>query len=721
MPVYISKSAISKNPFFNNEFDPEEQAFPPLSSTLLRDVDYLKLLILNNKTALDLKLDANQNKDKTSIAVIRLKMALNVIDGYVLDQYNIQPEIFNIALTDAWQYDQKMFNAVTAFQTYAQIPVTGIVNAETLHKIDNLIDPGVIINDVENEIIGKIADPDILINDRFNDDGSYELGILINGQPYTHVSSKPIQVSPIINNQTPSERLNIKLYPVIIDGIVYRHEQAGSPLTVEAENTLRLAQHSEVIITNKTKLGADFSIPYSQSNRDSELNSTPPKIFNDEHAIQYKIQSNDDIINIVRQNYYNTGSLDITNPFQEDSTADDYVIFTFPERKERPVSERDNDPRFQFYLNLLYYANTVVDNNGDLKEYGIEKAGTYQRYNDPDLNAHNIHDNVFEPSNQHSVYPNYYRFLKAQEASNPNSKLLFDSNGNCLSFQLSEGKNIYIPSRQFADALYYQLNFRHSEMLTQDLQYVDETVLDSILDQMAEVGEWITNVANWLINVGTEAVPVFVNEVVELYRETLAFYKAIYNYAINVLTQELWRGWGGHLGLEAGVTWGIPLATDVKAYQSMWRKFTPLNELTFVLRSEYEAFVGFDTGESINLGANLGSGKKRNKIGLALGAGFQAGLRPNLIMEYEFPVRQEETALLTMLFMGFGKVIDVAVPVPYASKVATKMIETLSNINLDPGQYLTWMKFGFPVEVSAWGKAQAGLKSTGAVDEDRQE
>jgi len=704
MPIYISKKALTKNPLFNNPVAPDKSGYPPLKSGILQ-VHYLKILINSNNSILNLSAYMDQDSPDIRHAVVRLKVALNVIHLYTKqNEYEIPSGLFDTINTEAWRFDQNMADAVSEFQDFAGIDKTGVVNAETLSKIDYYQDYDVIIDYEKNKIIGKTGEAHVNIfsNDK-DKDGKFKYKLEIGSKVYAFQSSEPLQVTPTIDNLEENETVNA----VLDSNIIGNMEFEGNPLSETEVDFLYTKGYAVFENSEKLSLSQDKNVPLTKPNVKKKVSDTPPKRFHDDEAKLYKIQAGDNVSKIVSDAYYGTGAVDVLSVIKPEGSDEYPVIFTLPDRIERPIDQRDKDPRFQFYTNLLYYYNTVEgDDGGEPDEFGIKKAQGYERYQEEDLNTYNIYDNAFDSSNEDTVYPNYYRFLRAQEAKNPATKLKFDTKGDCTSFDTEEGKSIYIPSRKFADTLYYHINFRHAEMLTKSLQYVTESVLDNIISQMEKVGDWVDDIVNWVIDTGEEAV----NEVAELYRETLSFFKAIYKFVKDVLSTGILRGWGGHAGASLGVTW-LVVAADVKPKLTMWRKFTNLDEFTIALRGELDVFGGVDVGVSLGLAAFFGGGKKRKGPSLGVGGGFgiKSGYRVNIILDCELTIRQEENALLSVIFIAFGFVLDKALPVPGSSKVMTKMLEALTNLNLDPEHYITWARCSITKETKVWGAAQIGF------------
>src|SRR5690606_32358801 len=146
----------------------------------------------------------------------------------------------------------------------------------------------------------------------------------------------------------------------------------------------------------------------------------------------YQIQNGDTVSSLVVLNYYEPGNFDIMNEY------DNTIIFTLPSRVPLDQQYRNEDARFQFYINLLYYYN-ISGTEENVVESGFRAAPFYQRYDTDHLDSVNIFNNKFEAGDANTGLPNYYRFLKKMETLNPQSTIQFDQ-GETLSFTAEEGE-----------------------------------------------------------------------------------------------------------------------------------------------------------------------------------------------------------------------------------------------------------------------------------------
>ena len=131
---------------------------------------------------------------------------------------------------------------------------------------------------------------------------------------------------------------------------------------------------------------------------------------------------------------------------------------------------------------------------------------------------------------------------------------------------------------------------------------------------------------------------------------------------------------------------------------------TDHKELTLIYKEEGEMYLGVDVAGGGSMAVNMGGGKsKGNSSGFKYGAGAKAGVRPKLSMEYEFPVRKEETALLSVFVAVFGGAVVRSV---------VGLLDLIGVINIDPRHYLTKMSIGFSIEREAWAAGQISIINT---------
>lgn len=680
MAIYISKEAIKHNPFVTEEVNQNEKKYPPLSSELLGEVNYLVSMINRPKSVKYLKLT---NPENDYLSIVRIKAALNIIHVY-LDDYNGKQyeipngKLFNTSGINAGEFDKALEDAIIAFQNFMGINADGVIGPETVHSLDNFVH-NIFFDPKKNEIIGKAFVKDVLVKKDIDENGKYSYTVRSGDKLYGFSSDSLLQVTPII--PVKSNDFAIVADPDIVRGIIFDNAITGREKE-QLENTSYLhIGPFDSVITNQTIS--------SFEDLQSDVPSMPPKRLAKEQARLYVVQPGDSPVKFIEKEYYSNEEVKLVNPFSE--TEEAIYNFKAQELSSDPLT-REHDAKLQFYLNLIYYLNTEGEGS-KLKEYGIRKADTYQRYDDNHLDEFEMFANIYDENDPLTALPNYYRFLKSQE--NKGSKIEFNDVGETTSFVMREGEQIYIPTREYADSLYYHLNFRHKEMLVEKadgFDYLDNTFIntaESITLKLAEIVGIADGVLQFLIK-----------ETKELLVETWEFMKKAYAYA-KELAEEWPRGFGGELGGGIGATWGF-LAGDIDLKSTLYRKMSKENELVIVLRQYNKGFAGVDVGVGGSFGVKVGSGKsKKISSGIQVGAGAKAGLEFTLTADYEFPIRKEETALLTLLIQVFGGV---------KTKLAAKLTGSLTGINLDPEQYLTYMKIGMAVKADVWGAAQVGMK-----------
>jgi hypothetical protein len=699
MAIYISKNALAQNPLNEKDIDVNEQKEPVLKAQIL-DLPALQAIASNDLNSSPITVN---NADDFSLEIIRVKMALNIIDDYgdiAGDSFNIPGGYLITNQVDSGNFDTHFINALNAFQTFAGITMTTEIDSRTLSKIDMLLDSNVIFDRLKNNVIGRPAPTDIRINSNVDQGGNAVYTIEIDGEPFPYVAANPLSATPIIVSQSYLGQneilIDLQDTPQLKSEIIEQQALDG-PRRQKIEN----AEFGRIYLDGLS-FGSQNE-PIIPSELPNELAKSPPRILPDKHAKLHLVQAGDQLDQLIANEYYNNQPL----PLIDEYSGTNNVIYTFPPRTLNPdPATRQDDARYQFYLNLIYYYNTPEDTDGTFNEYGIKKVASYNRYQDDHLNAFNLYDNEFSSSDPESVLPNYYRFLKAQEQNG--TSIQFDTSGNPTSFQLEEGKYMWIPSREFSEGLYYHMNFRHSEMLLSDVSdYISQSQENLVVADMEAPSIW-----DFIEQNVTSFVDYLKGEVIELFEETLDYFRTMYAWAINTVAQNMFRGLGGTFGAGIGVTWGYPIATDFAGSKALWRKMTRLEDLTFVFREDYQAFVGFDSGVGGSVGFKFGSGNKTKpsdlKVGVGLAGGIQAGARPNVSFEYEFPIRPEETALIVMCINVFGGSLV---------RLGASFLGSLNVLNLDPRQYLTWSRMGVAAEGSVWGIGQLGFDTDAAPKE----
>ncbi|GIQ57183.1 hypothetical protein Flavo103_03190 [Flavobacterium collinsii] len=693
MPIYTSKNAINNIPLAKQDQTNNDEG-GKLHCLLLQNNSRLVDIAAGGIKTSPLKIgDENE-------AVKLVKVALNFIN----ERDDLYPE-YNITKLDVntYKFDSKLENAITLFQEKFNIPVTNVVDCITILKIDSKFLGDEFFDAERKKYIGKSSKKEFSFVQQSLANNKYEYSISFreNDRPIkieldTVLKGKIVRKDIFVNDKN----LNINLSNKTKNEILNKPEvqQIFSRYGIDGQNFTILLDPAETKVqfgTAKT-FTETFILDYKE-----EEENTPPLLFDDEDAKLHKIEEGDSPEKIILDNYYGGGGSPIMDPYNNT------VIFNLPERKAFPVAKRKYDSRFQFYLNLLYYYNSE-EKGSSIKEWGLVKTKDYQRYPVNHLNNINIFENEFYQDEPKTALPNYYRFLKEMERLNPKSKIEFDSNGNTTSFSTIKGKNIRIPSRKFADSMYYFLNFRPNEMLTpvtvppttpnSQPTSVMDYVIDEVLDLFVnKAGTALENI----VEAGLDYVDEMVDDAIALYQEAAEFFKKAYNFAIDVITKYWPRGLGGTIAIGGSITWGIPIQTKGNIEKSLSRKMSKEKELIIVYSTQSTFGVGADVAVGTSLGLHTGGhGTSKKKFGLNVGAGAGKSYDIKIGNEYEFPVRKEETALLTMIINVFGGAMVNA---------TADVLEYFDVINLNPRQYLTKFEVSFEKSLTGWAGAQVGV------------
>lgn len=677
MSTYISKKSINNYPIPEQEMIFQSSNSRKLRSKLLSDNSYLLALSKD----LSIKPLSINNTDADAVSVIWVALlAIETITANSDIEFNLPNSLMSSSRT---VFDENVKLAVEIFQQFANLPVTGIIDRNTLFKIDSYLTKEVIKNYLEfsgvrNEVPISIKRVDGNTSLLFSFDKDGEI-VSVN------ISQEIISATPLVGK---------------------RLDYSDGKLPVNLDNKLRAdlkALNNELgdridgvgVIYIRTEGlgmsdGTGTSSPITkQKVLQAKENVIPTNYENSNFEIR-ELKATDNFVDIVLEKYY-SGSEVIHNSFIDN----DVPIFILPART--PLPDRTKDARFQFYLNLLYYCNSSEE-NGIVSEYGMLSADGYQRYDVEDLKNYNVFDNVFDPNNPETdnVLPNYYRFIKAQEQVNSNTRIKFSTDGSLTtSFIPNPGKSIRIPSRKFADSLYYHINFRPNEMLTNPAgdtspEYVAASVFAATAMQMANT-TFFGSLQSWLQD-----------EITTLYNETLDFFNSAYNFAIQKLTQTWPRGTGCLLNGGIGVTWGYPIATDFSAEKQVWRKMTKYDELTIMYSEELEFYAGLDVAVGSSIGGNFGQGESKSGIGIKYIAGVEAGYRVSTVMEYEFPIRPAETGLISAIIAAFGGA---------AVNCIVDFLDHFDFVNISPRHYLTKLEATQALELKGNAALQAGYNS----------
>ena len=345
MAIFISKNAVSQNPLNEKIINVNDQKEKPLKSSVL-DLPYLQGLASNDWKNKPITIN---NASNFQTEIIRIKMALNIIDNYI----DIPGQIFNIPggffitnTVNSGVFDTHFVNAINEFQSFVGITVTGEIDSKTLSKIDLLLDPKVIYDRLNNKVIGKEAVSDVRIETNSDENGNYSYELKINGKSYIYTAPAPISITPIIPSQSnDSGDIHISLN----DNPAFKKElllQNNSGL--EAEQELSGVEFGIFKNIGNLSLPSQPNVPLNNNSLQDELNLAPPRILPDKHARLHLVQDGDELENLISNEYYNNQPLSILDKYTESNN----IIHTFPARTLNPnPATRKHDARYQFYLN----------------------------------------------------------------------------------------------------------------------------------------------------------------------------------------------------------------------------------------------------------------------------------------------------------------------------------------------------------------------------------
>lgn len=674
MSIFISNNAIQNIPLTAESIN--EKFYLDELSSFLSKVDYLNLLAKGK--AESLSLDSKSSADNAQ-AIRFIRIALEALDKDFGTDFDL-PAGYYDSTYDRDRFEENLRDAIIVFQNWCGLNPNGVIDKVTLLAVDQKLRNEVYIDYLAEKYLGNnLSNASISVSRNFDEgtgqfqtsfslkDSIVDLetdeiftGRVIENNGYPAIEGNKISVLPSTKIQEQikktSDFKNLAIYPLDSSIVVQ--------INLDDIKAVYTDQNNNITFT-----------PIALQDAISEL---PPVKYEDPNEKPpYLVGQGDKLSDIILKNYYGQ-SYTIENPYDENEP-----IFTFPARNS--LNDRNDDARFQFYTNLLYYYNTVEDQeSGLVTEWGINKAPNYQRYDVNHLEEENVFNNLYDANLPETALPNYHRFLKRMETLNPNSKIEFDNAGQTTSFNLEVGKKVRIPSRQFADTLYYQLNFRQDLFLEQDPNNSEKLrYKPDLLDVIGNVASAITQTIK--------------QSVIDLYTEASQFFDKAYNYVRDYLASYWPRGIGGALGGGIGITWGIPIATDLSVQNRLWRKMSPIDEFTIMYRKEGTFGIGADLAGGVSLGLYSGKGKKKRGVGLTAGAGASAMLNFKGVMEYEFPIRTEETALLSMAITVFGGTIV---------QTGVSVLNYFEVINLNPEQYVTKIDFGVNLDIEGWAAAQ---------------
>lgn len=659
MAIYISKSALDKIPSKNFLSSNNMKGIYLLKTDLFASSKELVTLIENPYKTIPV-----QKNDPRVNVVRRIKTALKIIDQIPSINYNL-PGGFSMNS----EFDDITEQAVKVFQNLKDLEESGIVDALTLSKMDMAL-ADTVFDLKEGAYLGSKSNRDdqyIGFSDEMDANGLYRYTL------------------KYYNEQEELKTLEIKdksiHYVQILDDVDNDY-YTGIP--VSGMNKL-VDQHLDV---SKNKYN-DRSVFLRKKNEKKVKVFAPVRLPDSQF---YEIKNNDNITSIIQQHYY----IDHDIVFKNIEGID---IIKIPKKEFRSA----NDTRSKFYMLLLYFYNLNSKNQeGPIKINGLVKNKAFY----DKLNSVFIHENK-NPINQNiyseSKLPNFYSFLRNIDQY---------SNFSSTQFELTPGKTIVIPPKGFTEMLYYHLNFNPDLMLSGG-SYT--TSLSPTLKN--EIAQEIQNRQahqETFLDLLTDTYDQAAARIVSFYEETLKFFKDSYFYVIYQIGQYWPRGTGAHFKAGGSITWGVPIKTGFEAEFFMWRGMTPRDEIKICISQKGKFEVGLDTGLEAGVGIGVGATKRNKKVnaGLYLQTGAQLSIMPYIEgkAEFEFPIKKENTALISMMIAAMGPLTSGA---QLSAVMASKILAYFNVVNLDPYQYLTKFNLsaGESIEVEGDTTAVLGVRT----------
>lgn len=675
MAIFISKKAIEKIGIGFESISPGDVKNPPLKSTILKEDVFLQRLNGEELTvALEdiLKPSSDQNE-----AYKKIKLGLNVLlHNDILDQ-----NAFGFLNSGSGVWGDQETTLLNAFQTLANLSQTNFINPASIFELDRLLNSIQDRTQYDTLQSGEIIYVGYLLQSELN------FRVSSNSTTVHFVDSQgSIPSLELSANQDLTLRAIIKYNENLDDnGLIpfqIPKKYLDESLFSDEEDKARSKNVIYIPSSGLTLPSFNGEVIQQITTDDllNELERVPPNPLG-EMAKLHLVGPGESFVDLAISNYFFDPSIpgsappDVTinNP---NNTAQ--PSYTFPIPSKSPEDERSSDYRLKFYLNYLYYYNSVEDDNvpGGIREYGMKASSGYTRHNVANLENTYIFDNEFDPAVPDTGLSNFFRFMRAQETATVNSsEILFNSSGEATSFEPEPNYYIWIPERQFIDSFYYHLNFRPAEML--------DDAGNGILEFKDDISGFLSDLGTALDNT-TEALSVWAkNEIEEATEAAFELLKYGYGYVIDVIAENIDRGEGGYVDGSLGVTWGAPIATDLSFQTQIWRKFTPWEELTIGLRQECEFKIGPDVFLGGNLGGRAGKssggGSNKKRSHFRAGGGFQIDAKIGMIIEYEFPIKPTNTALISAFIAVAGGAVAIG---------GTELLRAFTGINLSPLNYI---------------------------------
>lgn len=694
MAIIISNKAVQN---INNDDSVLEPNYgEKLSCELFLKDNYLIQLAASSFDISSLTVGINSN------SVRLVKIALNT-----LNQIHTEFNLLNSLDINSYTFDNQLELELKNFQIWANIQENGKIDSKTIIALDRKFKGNEIFDRKTQNYLGS-NEKNLLKFKSINTNGNnfiYNIRLFENSEfDLTFEYSRPFIAYVLKKNNNDL---------VLIPDETFVNELKNNEQFIKYSETYPeiINQIAFVFLPEALKISFNSSqgeILISIETINDEIEKTPIVEYFDDFTDFYKVNANEDFSQLIINKYYNQETNIINYLYNENDLEATPNIYTLPNNS--PLQNRDHDCRFHYYLNLLYYSNINIDNEDNVTEWGIKNNNSiHSRFNENHLNNFYLYD-LDDEIGDDKLFPNYYRLLKNMENNNPLSKLTFDSNGKVNSYLSNNNSNIIIPSRIFADCFFYDLNFREADMLevfTDDpptsvvARTTSENSLNSEEDDETEIiyrYEYVNEASFQIfLNSIDEASGILdglKEEFKKIYNEIKDFYKAAKKYILNSLSKYIPRGMGGYLERGLGVTWGLPVATDVNFISSISREVTNQDQFTLKFSETKEVKLGVDVAVGGTFGFHSGKNKKNKKIGFSLGAGIGSGIKIKCESEYQFPLRSEEKSLLSMAVTVFGGNITTNF---------VKVIDYFQETNLDPQNYLTKYAVGISHESNAWG------------------
>lgn len=680
MAIYISDAGLASVPQSNFLNISTQGGLYHVRCSLFSSDDTIKKICRN-----PLKTIALHRDDKRFASVARLQIALMCIDSNPAINFSLPPGFKNDS-----DFGPLTEQAVKDFQALNAINQTGNADALTIEKLDSAL-----MNDFYDIETGKYLRETInkyAVSDQISPDGKYEYKL-------TYMAADGTMKT--VNYQTDIQ----ETFEILSDS-------DSRYLRVVPEN--RQSNIIKDLRGNTTfpTIFLDREFGYRQIDAPKSTRRIPGSIL-------YTIQPSDTIVSIIK-NYYYGGDLTIKD--------DGNTIYTIKGREARQNS------RMKFYILMSYFFNVDGYTENGIHFGGINLSNPTNAealYNE--LGKIYMHENI-KPGTTSTVskLPNFYNFQKKVQETIPGYNLSFTgspANFNTPQITVTPGTSIWLPPRHFGEMLYNYNTFNPNIMLdgNNQLRSTPNVSINDIKNEIQSRQSAEPDILSMLFDpfdiFGSIDLDTVAESVMDVYDDTIEFFQESYDYIMQSL-KDMWpRGTGGFVEFGLGVTWGIPVATNVETKFFLWRKVTERDKITICISQYGRFFVGLDTG--VGVGGSFGIGSKKKKEGMNLGvyAGASADLQAGLFVEgsadFEFPVTEDNCALLSMLMGALlsgagGTVLQVG------AFTVTELLKYFDVADLSPFQYLVKSNVGIGGEVAGQAEAEIGIRTTRQPNADDQ-